>query len=165
MKAKTSVLIVASIIIFVLGNFASVYAAEDQISPQTNWGIDIGFSPYIGIIGLEVQRNAFSISIGPPACIGLRYYMNGAGTRWFCGLHHMRYETENSEADDGIVYDTCENEISGLGFGYKWRWWQHLDLTFNLSIAYHQSNFENIDHYRKEKVAFLFPGLTLGYRF
>lgn len=141
--------------------------ADDTSKDNARWrgSPNIGFSPYTGIIGAEIQRSHFGLTIGLPTCLGLRYYPDKKGYRWFFGAHAMYYDLEKDQTKNGIRYDSQKSTILGLGFGYKWRWRNHWELTASLSIVYNKEEIENDAASRTDEYILPMPGIAFGYSF
>ena len=174
MTDKKSIRVFIAFIIVVL--FAIQAFAEEPSAGQASevkppvaseWrgGPQVGFSPYIGIIGVEIQKGNYAVSLGLPTCIGLKYYPDVRGYRWFYGVHAMHFSVEDRQTINNIPYNDSTVTYAGAGFGYKWRWWDHLDLTLSLSASYNKEKHTGPFGYRTEQSLGMFPGITLGYTF
>lgn len=142
-----------------------VPAEKPPVASELRGGPHIGFSPYIGLIGVEIQKGNYAVTLGLPPCIGLKYYPDERGYRWFYGLHAMHFSTNGSETVDYIPYNESTDTFVGAGFGYRWRWWDHLDLTLSLSAEYAKIKYTGYFGNTTEQSVGAFPGLTLGYTF
>ena len=142
-----------------------VLADPSQETSETQGGFHLGFSPYTGVIGAELQRGKYSLTLGIPASIGLRYYFNEQPKSWFLGAHAMYYNIDKDETKDGIRYTEKEVMISGLGFGHKWRYKDHWDLILSMSLVYNKEEFKNGIVKRTEESIGALPGITIGYSF
>lgn len=156
--------------IIVLVLFFTVFvspALADEAQPAPEWrgGPHIGYSPYTGVIGVEVQKGHFGATLGVPVSLGLRYYLDEQGYRWFVGFHGRHDAYDEDETIDGIPYEDVTFTDAGIGFGYKWRWRNHWDLTANFSVGYGREKRTGMYATRTEEYIGLFPGLSLGYTF
>lgn len=142
-----------------------VWALAEPVTTAWRGGPHAGFSPYTGIIGGELQNGHWGFTLGAPAALGVRYYPDREGTRWFFGAHGMWYKLEKDEDKDGIRYTDQENYLAGAGFGYKWRFKGHWDLTASLSLTYYSEELTNTSAKRTETGIMLLPGITIGYSF
>jgi hypothetical protein len=147
--------------VFVLSSFAD----DSPVLNEWRGGPHIGYSLYTGIIGAEIQKGHYGLTLGLPDSIGLKYYPDERGYRWFYGLHFMKNHIDDKEVIDNIPYDSMTTIYSGLGFGYRWRWFDHLDLTSSLSATYVSEKRTGPYAKRTEKRLGLYPGITLGYTF
>ncbi len=148
----------------------SPYTAEANQAAATRWrgGPQLGFSPYTGIIGGELQYGRFGMTLGMPTTTGFKYYLDESGISWFVGVHGMWFRQEDyDEEKDDITYGEREGYLFGTGFGYKWQFRTHWELSASLSLAYYEEklsdaepNDDRIDHY-----LFVFPGVSFGYTF
>ena len=147
--------------------FANLAMAEDSInnSDRLRVGPHVGFSPYTGLIGAEFQKGHMGFTLGIPLSAGIRYYFDENGYRWFLGAHAMYYSIEDDETKDGVRYEEKDSTFAGLGFGYKWRWKNHWDLTLNLSVAYYRERLTNDSVERTDEYIAVLPGITIGYTF
>ncbi|MCP4746649.1 MAG: DUF3575 domain-containing protein [Desulfobacteraceae bacterium] len=134
-------------------------------SQKLRGGLHAGFSAYTGIIGAEIQKGHFGLTLGIPACLGLRYYFDETGARWFLGAHGMYFNVEEEETKDGIRYDEIDSTLAGAGIGYKWRWNDHWDLTLNLSLAYYKEKYTGDYATRTDEYITVVPGISFGYTF
>jgi hypothetical protein len=140
-------------------------------TPQTQWhgGAHLGLSPYTGVIGGELQYGRYAVTLGMPACAGFKYYLSDEGIHWFVGAHSSWYKAEDAEEEkDNINYDDVEIFLIGTGFGYKWRFKDHWDLSVSLSIAYYEEKLSNADTTDDERIDdyfVVFPGISIGYSF
>lgn len=144
---------------------APAFAEEPHSTQELRGGPHIGFSPYTGVIGAEIQKGHYGLTLGIPACIGFKYYPDERGYRWFFGLHAMHYNLDENETVDNVPYNELTNTSAGAGFGYKWRWWDHLDLTLSLSALYEKERKSGSYGSRTDNTLFALPGLTIGYTF
>ena len=146
---------------FVLSSFA------DDSAGIHEWqgGPHIGFSLYTGIIGAEIQKGHYGLTLGLPESIGFKYYPDERGYRWFYGVHVLKNSSDDKEIIDNIPYDSKTVVYSGLGFGYRWRWFDHLDLTTSLSATYASEKRTGPAAKRTEQSLGLYPGITIGYTF
>jgi len=115
-----------------------VQTPEEKPPVASEWraGPHIGLSPFIGVIGVEIQKSNYAVTLGYPASIGLKYYPDERGYRWCYGLHAMHFNVNEREYIDYVPYNESTETVAGAGFGYRWRWWDHLDLTLSLSAVY-----------------------------
>jgi hypothetical protein len=152
--------------VFTIMGMGSVLA-DDSSENFSRWrgGPQIGFSPYTGVIGAELQKGHYGLTIGMPASLGIRYYLDDRGYRWFFGAHAMYYSIDKDETKDGIRYENKDSTYAGLGFGYKWRWKNHWDLIVSLSIAYYKEELENDFADRTDEYISAMPGVAIGYSF
>lgn len=141
------------------------FAEESPTTQEWQGGPHVGFSPYTGIIGAEIQKGHYGITLGVPTCIGFKYYPDERGYRWFFGLHAMHFSVDEHETVNNIPYNESTNTYTGAGFGYRWRWWDHLDLTLSLSATYEKEKLNGMYGNRTDKFLSVLPGLTIGYTF
>lgn len=168
MKIK-KILIVGLFIIlgfFVRASFDSAYA-EGTSKTRDAWGggVHAGFSPYLGLIGLELQQTNFALTIGLPASIGVRYYFDPSGTQWFLGTHVLHYDIEEDKTKDGVRYTEQKATLWGMGVGYKWRFRERWDLTLSLSLVQEKKRLKNSTASRTDDTVLSLPGITIGYVF
>lgn len=159
------------VLLFAVQAFAEE-TPEDQVPVEklpvvSEWrgGPHIGFSPYTGIIGAEIQKGHYGVTLGLPECIGFKYYPDERGYRWFYGFHAMHFSVSESETVDNVPYNKSAYTFVGAGFGYRWRWWDHLDLTLSLSAEYGKTIYTGFFGSKTEQSVGALPGLTLGYTF
>ncbi len=165
---KRKVIVGAFIVVFFLGDaFSDSAFAAEASDMNAPWGgsVNLGFSPYLGGVGLELQQSNFGLTLGLPASIGVRYYFDPSGTQWFLGTHVLHYDVEDDETKDGVLYKEVEATWWGAGVGYKWRWAAHWDLTFSLSLVYEKEKYKNATATREEETIWSVPGITIGYAF
>ena len=155
------------IIVMILTLFLTkpALAGPSNNPSEVHGGFHLGFSPYSGIIGAELQRGKYSLTLGLPASIGLRYYFNEQPNSWFVGAHALYYDIDEEETIEGIRYDEKEVLISGMGTGHKWRFKDHWDLVLSLSLVYKKEEFRNSYAKRTEESIGALPGITIGYTF
>ncbi|MFQ5598235.1 MAG: DUF3575 domain-containing protein [Nitrospiria bacterium] len=168
MRIKQKIVVGWFILLFAFGNtsFDSAFAAP-MLGIDDGWGggAHLGYSPYLGLIGLELQETHFGLTLGFPASLGLRYYFDPSGTQWFLGVHVLHYDRDKNEIKDGILYTEKETTLTGMGIGYKWRWRKHWDLTLSLSLAFEKEKLKNSAGSRTEEEVQSVPGITVGYAF
>ena len=156
--------------LFIFANlvlFLPVSAYTDE-APLQSWrgGPQIGISPYTGVIGGELQKGKWALTMGLPAALGVRYYFAETGTKWFIGTHGMWYKLDDqNEEKDGIRYTDVEDLYLGAGFGYKWRFKDHWDLVASLSLGYHKEELTGKGVWRTTTGIAAMPGLSVGYSF
>jgi hypothetical protein len=161
MRHRKSIRIfIASILVLLV--VAPAFADEPQTAPEWRGGPHIGFSPYTGIIGAEIQNGHYGLTLGVPTCIGFKYYPDERGYRWFFGLHAMYFSLDEQKTVGNIPYNGSTNTYAGAGFGYRWRWWDHLDLTLSLSATYEKEKQTGSYGNRTDESLYAFPGLTIG---
>ncbi len=141
---------------------APAFAEEPQTIQEWHGGPHIGFSLYTGIIGAEIQKGHYGVTLGIPTCIGFKYYPDERGYRWFFGIHAMRFSLDEQKAVGNIPYNESINTYAGAGFGYRWRWWDHLDLTLSLSATFEQEKLTGLYGNRTDNILSALPGLTIG---
>lgn len=134
-------------------------------TPSFRGGLHLGFSPYTGLLGLELSRGHWAATLGLPSCAGIKYYPDERGCRWFVGAHAMYFKIDDKETVDGVTYDKTTIGYAGLGLGYKWRWRNHWDLNLSASVAFHRRLLENDYMERREDYISFIPALTAGYTF
>ena len=146
---------------------ATLALAEENKADEVPFhgGIHAGFSMYTGVLGVELTQGHWGFSMGMPVAIGVKYYSDKEGYRWFAGAHGMYQHVEDKTTEDGIRYDEQTYGYAGLGLGYKWRFKFHWDLCLSLSTVYYRRLLENDTESRRDDYVSLFPGLTLGYTF
>jgi hypothetical protein len=154
------------ICILTIGGMGSALA-EDSSKNITRWrgGPQIGLSPYTGLIGAELQKRHWGVTIGFPGNIGVRYYLNETGDRWFFGFHAALLNIDEDETEDGIRYKKQKFTFLGSGAGYKWRWLDSWELTLNLSIEYVKQELENDSTTKTDEYISVDPGIAIGYSF
>lgn len=128
-------------------------------------GLHLGFSPYNGVLGLELNRGHWSFTLGLPSSAGIIYYPDKQGYRWFMGASGMYYNFDEDNTEDGILYDEETDVYAGVSAGYKWRWRDHWDLSLSVSALYHRRLLENDFMERREDYIVFLPGVTVGYTF
>jgi hypothetical protein len=143
-----------------------VRAEEPQNAPPSWRGGPVsGFSLYTGIIGGELIHKNIGMSMGMPACIGIKYYFDDLGYRWFVGAHATYLDVNDDETKDGVRYTSVTDTLAGAGFGYKWRWKNHWELCASISLTYEREEYKNDTSKRTIESLIAFPGLTFGYCF
>lgn len=152
------------VIAFIVALFFVVPAFAEEPPTAQDWqgGLHVGFSPYTGLIGAEIQKGHYGVTLGLPTCIGLKYYPDERGYRWFFGLHAMHFGLDEQETVDNVNYNKSSNTYAGAGFGYRWRWWNHLDLTLSLSATYEKERRTGFYGSRTDEGLYVLPGLTVG---
>ncbi len=164
MIRRKFVLILAVVILSVyLLSPSQAYSADDYSDVQG--GLHVGFSPYSGIIGGELQTGHYGLILGVPASLGVRYFFREQRDRWFIGAHVMYYESEEEETKKGIRYDELKVLLTGFGFGHKWRFKEHWDFILSLSLAYQKEEYSNSYAELTEEALGVLPGITIGYTF
>jgi len=156
------------ILIFLVVSTGFVFSSFAEESPGLQeWrvGPHLGFSLYTGMLGAEIQKGHYGLTLGLPDSIGLKYYPDERGYRWFYGLHVLKNYLDENKVIDSVPYDRVTVIYSGLGFGYRWRWFDHLDLTASLSATYISEKRTGPYAKRTEKSLGPYPGITLGYTF
>jgi hypothetical protein len=138
---------------------------ETQSSIEWMWSPQIGYSPYIGILGAEIQKSHIGVTFGVPESIGVRYYFDDQGYSWFLGAHASYYPYKHEETKDGIQYDKTVTARVGLGFGYKWRWMNHWEIAPTLSVGYKRDKLSGDYGTRTDNYIVLSPGVSAGYTF
>ncbi len=142
------------------------YCDELESSPTWRGGPHFGFSPFMGALGAEIQKGHFGLTIGIPASVGIKYYPDNQGYRWFFGAHAMNYNIDDEDTEeDGIIYEEEENTLIGFGFGYKWLWKSKWDLNLGISITHFEEELSNDYMTRTETSIRLLPTITFGYTF
>jgi hypothetical protein len=152
---------------FIIAIILASPSFADDTPDLKEWrgGPHVGISLYTGVVGAEIQKGHYGVTLGLPTCIGIKYYPDERGYRWFFGIHTMKYSTDNKESIDNITYDRRRVTNTGAGFGYRWRWFNHLDLTTSLSVTYLNEELTGQFAKRTEKSYLLYPGITIGYTF
>ncbi|GEM_PF-4442689 len=143
----------------------SVSAANPSVDGEWQGTPHLGFSPYTGLAGLELQNMNFGLTLGWPASVGLKYYFDKKGDRLFLGTHALYLKRDNDEIKDGVFYTENERTLVGAGIGYKWQSEQGWNMTFSLSILYDREKLKNGSGTATEEDVVSLPGLTFGYRF
>jgi len=141
------------------------FAKNSPVDGEWQGTPHVGFSPYTGLVGLELQNTNFGLTLGWPASIGLKYYFDEKGDRLFLGTHALHLERDNDETKDGVLYTENERTLLGAGVGYKWQSEQGWNLTLSLSIVYDREKLKNGSGATTEEDVISLPGLTFGYRF
>ena len=140
-----------------------MYANEEE----STWrgGLHLGFSPYTGAVGAEIQRNHIGVNFGLPGNLGVKYYPCKDGHGWFLGAYAFRFDQDDGQTISGVEYTEGTFTQIGTGAGYKWRWMQHLDLTASLSLAYTQKEWDGAAGSTTEESIYPWPELAIGYTF
>lgn len=140
-------------------------AEENQPEPQWRGGPHVGLTPYSGVFGAEVSRGRLGVTLGIPLSLGVKYYSDDQGYRWFVVAHAMHMDVEQDNSIKNVAYDRVDDTTVGVGFGYRWRWRNHWDLTASLSAVYQRERFSNDFVTVTEESVWPFPGLSFGYTF
>lgn len=156
-------LVISMIVLWGVGPVSAEDVSMD--SPSWRGGFHIGYSDFTGIIGVELNKANWAVTLGMPAAIGVKYYLDENGYRWFVGAHAMSYSLEKDQTKDGIRYTDLSSTSGGFGMGYKWRWKNHWDLALSLSLSYDREILKNDYVKRTEEYIMAKPGLTFGYTF
>ncbi len=164
-RSKITLLFFPLIIMLILTTRQSVSAANSPVDGEWGGTPHLGFSPYTGLLGIEIQNSHFGLTLGMPASIGFKYYFDEKGDRLFLGAHAMRMEFDHDERKDGVLYKENKTTVLGAGLGYKWQWEQGWNITLSLSIVHYDEELKNSATSRTEDSIESFPGLTFGYRF
>jgi hypothetical protein len=162
-----AVLIILSCIYF---GVPEVRANEKEIkkSPEEDlWyvGPRIGYSPFTGIIGLEIQYRHMALTFGGPGNAGVKYYFSFPKHSWFVGGFYSQYDSDNEETKEGITYTDSNTIEGGIAGGYRWRWGSGWDLSLCLGIAYGEEELTNSYYKRTETYIGFRPGVIFGYSF
>jgi hypothetical protein len=142
-------------------------AGADDSRPETEWrgGPHLGFTPYSGMFGAELSKGHYALSVGFPLSVGLKYYSDPHGDRWFAVAHVMHLDVEEDYTVNNVRYDHVKDTLAGAGFGYRWRWADHWDLTASLSAVYQREQYTSATASRTEQSVWPFPGISFGYTF
>lgn len=151
------------IILSFLGIFC-FQVPETRSASEWTGGPYLGMSPH-GVIGCEIQNDKIGFTIGIPTSFGFRFYPNSIGYRWFFCADVMQFKFDEDETIDNVTYDTYEKRLFAVGFGYKWRWKNHWELSSSLSITFNEEERSNDNQKRTEDGIGVFPGITFGYMF
>lgn len=162
MKLK---LIIVFIVLLLGINIHSVSADDKEPSDALRIGPYIGFSMFTGMIGAEIQKGHMGVSLGLPGNLGVKYYFDKNGVRWFAGAYAMYTSYDEKETIDNIEYKDYKSKDGGLGLGYKWRWRNHWDLSLNCSIGYRVVEQTGDFAVREEESIVIIPGIIMGYMF
>jgi len=166
MKMQKKRIVGLAIVLSLFLSFGSAFAANSsRMNPRWSGGAHVGISPYVGLIGLELQQDNFGLTLGWPASIGVRYYFDPSGTQWFLGTHILHYDIERDRTKDGVRYTEQKGTLVGMGVGYKLRVKTHWDFTLSFSLAYQNETLRNPTQSRTEEKVLSLPGLTVGYAF
>lgn len=92
MKSKITPLFFPLMIMLLLITSHPVFAANSPVDGEWGGTPHLGFSPYTGLIGVEIQNSHFGLTLGLPASIGVKYYFDEKGDRFFVGAHALRME-------------------------------------------------------------------------
>lgn len=176
MKLKNKY-ILAGITLFTLALPISVFAIEvtPTVYEDTSSGSDsvyfnpiIGLSPFVGVIGFEIQKEHHSLGVGIPGNISYRYYFNPNKNTKFWGVYYGEFDVEdNDERVDGVFFRDFETAFVGMGIGYRWLWHSGWNVNASISIQYYDDEYSNPGSAMKatERGVMLFPGINAGYRF
>ncbi len=151
---------------------ANIVQAEQQniISPDNEpyFNTMVGLSPFLGILGVEVQNKNHAFGIGLPGNLSYRYFFNPYQDTKFWGVFLGGYSSENADRSvDGINYSDIESRYVGAGFGYRWQWSSGWNTSVSIALEYVTSDYSNpgtLDAATESRVI-LFPGANLGYKF
>jgi hypothetical protein len=91
-------------------------AEKPPVASEWRAGPHIGFSPYTGIIGVEIQKGHYGVTLGLPECIGFKYYPDERGYRWFYGVHAMHFSTDENGTEGFFPYNKITDTMAGAGF-------------------------------------------------
>jgi hypothetical protein len=115
-------------------------------------GGKLGISSFTGMIGLELQKNSWSLNLGRLSfanTIGVKYYFSGLKSSWYVGPFYMQGTRDE--------YDELDQAI-GLGGGHRWQYNNGINLGFGVSTFYWEENKND------DGIAF-WPELYFGYSF
>ena len=163
---KKSLIIISSVLLLTLAIFGSSNAASKETAGRwqdlDNWRFAprIGFSGYIGVIGIEAQNKNWAFTLGLPGSFGIKYYIKPNGHSLFVGGFILNYDISSEYG----LYRTT-GTITGLGCGHRWLWADHWDLTLNLAVAYVDAKEKDGPLTYTTKAYTVLPGVTFGYLF
>ena len=125
-----------------------------------------GFSPYLGIIGLEIQKEHYALGLGLPGNLGFTYYDKPQSDSIFYSVGIGQFsDDEYNDTKDGVYYTDFESQFFSAGAGYRWYWPSGWNITASLSIQFSSDEYKNSYQVLEEDVVILFPGLMAGYVF
>ncbi len=126
----------------------------------------IGASPYTGIVGFEVHKNKWSVGLGYPTSISLKYYSNENTDSVFYGLYSNNFSNNNyNDTENGIFFEEYERKSFGIGAGYIWIWKSGWNASTGLSVGDYEEQFTNSDVKLVKTSVRINLELSLGYRF
>ncbi len=125
----------------------------------------IGFSPFTGIVGLEVQHKHLALDLGIPLSGGIRYYFRPERHSWFAGLYGMGWGYDHDETKDSVPYTHYALITGGAAGGYRWLWRSRWSLELGLALGYQEQTWTNSTAKRWESSIALWPLAAFGIAF
>ena len=144
------------------------HADEPTQIDKTYMNSLFGFSPFTGIIGLELINGHNSFGIGLPGHISYRYLFNKNTDTFFVGAFagQNTYDDYN-EREGGIKFKEKESEYIGVGFGKRWYWKSGWNFSLIAAIQRYDYTYSNPNSSLKvkEEGYEVMPGFIGGYKF
>ena len=138
------------------------------------FNLKFGISPFDGILGAGIQKGHYSLSVGMPGRIAVKYFFNPYDDSKFFGAYFGNYSSDVEDGDgnpgikfhDGFPYEEFEASYYGIGMGYRWQWANGWEVTASVALdRYKHEYIFNQVVTDSERGWILFPGITGGYTF
>lgn len=127
-----------------------------------------GFSPDMGILGIEIQKGHHIIGVGIPGNVSYKWFSNPSGNSKFYSLYggHYSLDSYNDEFDN-IYYRNLKSSFFGAGIGYRWQWQSGWNISASVSLEHSNDEYSNPNspYARKDISNFILPGVVAGYKF
>ena len=142
------------------------HGGQDQTTNNLSLGLRLGFSGYIGMLGLEAQHLNFALTAGIPGSVGLKYYLRPEGHSWFVGGFYERFTVDQNDFEyiPGAGGERTWS-MGGLGGGHRWFWGDGWDLSLSLAGTSVVKKETSGPLTRTTKFIGFWPGITIGRSF
>ncbi len=163
--------------LFVFFMITSCFAEDiKQVARESSLSLDnkihlntiLGFSPFLGVFGAELQLKKHPLGIGFPNRLSYRYFLRPYNDAKFFGMYFGKMTYKNAdEVVDGRQFRDLDTQYIGTGMGYRWQWLSGWNASISFAIHYYDYNFSNPGSslHDSEKGFFPFPGGNIGYKF
>lgn len=146
--------------------FLSVNIFAEEKTSEYIFNGKLGLSPYTGVVGLEVQKNKWSLGFGLPASVSLKRYVNENEDSLFYGVYWNNFSNNNyDDTENGIFFERYERKEFGIGAGYIWIWESGWNTSTGLSVGDFEEEFTNSDVKLIKTGVRINLELSVGYRF
>jgi len=148
----------------------TIKTTENTLTPnnESPFNVMFGLSPFIGVVGIEYQRNNHAFGIGLPERLSYRYYYNPKKDTMYLGTFLGKYDISDvNETVNGFRYSDVDTALFGVGTGYRWQWPSGWNVNASISLQYTDNEYSNSGSSEKatETLLTIFPGISIGYKF
>jgi len=165
---RMSLLLVISTAVF--AGKGDIEQTENIISPDNEPYLNavVGFSPFLGVLGIEYQNKNHAFGIGLPGMLSYKYYVKPYQDTKFWGVFLGGYSSDNvNRTVDGINYSDVKSRSIGAGIGYRWQWSSGWNTSVSISLEYSTKDYSNPDTSQETTKSGVIPlpGVNVGYKF